>query len=71
VAHQGSSVKFAGIPTEPLACVAASGCASQQENATAFMKNRIVRFSAVVRTHWWVSSPDAETKNRIEHHEAH
>ena len=51
VACPGSREKFAGMPTEPIACVAASGCASQQENAAAFMKKRIVRFSAFVRTH--------------------
>ena len=51
VACPGSSVKFPGMPTEPIACVAASGCASQYENAAALTKNRIARFSAFVRTH--------------------
>ena len=51
VACPGSSVKFALSPRDDSTCVAASGCASQYENAAAFTKNRIVRFIAFVLSH--------------------
>jgi hypothetical protein len=42
-------VKFAGMPTESIACVAAARCDSQYENAAAFTNNRIISVYALVR----------------------